>query len=442
MPALFDVADFRVRRDDGWSIAVPKLRLHRGETAALYGPSGGGKTTALQAMFGLLRRRGWTTEGTVSLDGTSVLRCPALEHERLLRHAMAFLIQDAHAALDPLQAVARQIRQATGCAAGDAPAALARLGVADAGALGRRLPHEISGGEAQRVLLAIAVLRAPALVVADEPTASLDGGNYGETMEHLRTLVRGGSALLLATHDHRVLRDLDAAVYSLRDGVFERGDPPDVSWPQRAAEDGAGAVPVLQAHAIHVSFAGRPVLCGLDFVLHRSEVVAIVGESGAGKTTLARVLAGHRAPDLGRVGRPDRRAAVQLVGQDALASFTPGRTLRDLLAEASAPRFDVAAAAAELQLPLGVLASPASCMSGGERRRAALLRAVAVRPDVLILDEPTASLDRTTATAVVQSLRQMQSSRGFGVVLITHDLELAHRIAHRVLTLQGGRLCE
>jgi ABC-type glutathione transport system ATPase component len=437
---ILQVADFTVHRADGWSIALPALALEAGSVSAVHGPSGCGKTTLLQALFGLLDREQWATSGRVRVRGRDLAIMSPQHRRHVLRHDLAILMQDAHSALDPLQPVGRQIEQATHCSERDAVAMLRRLGVADALVLVRRLPHEISGGQAQRVLLAIAFLRAPALVVADEPSASLDGGSYKELLQHLRALVEQGSAVLLATHDQRLLRDLDAGVLALEQGVFRRARPQHLPWPPRADRDDIGTVPVLAARGLRVAFGQRTVLDGVDFHVCRGETVAVVGESGAGKTTLGRVLAGHRRPDAGSVERPTRIGAVQLVCQDALGSLTPGRPLRALLAEAQAPYFDLAAAANELRLEPGVLDRPAGRLSGGERRRVALLRAVAVQPDVLVLDEPTASLDRATGIGVIDALLRLQAGRSLALVVITHDLELAEAFAHRIVTIRGGRL--
>lgn len=440
VPSLLDVAGFSVQ-GPGFAVRVPELRLEPGRVGALYGPSGCGKSTLLAALFGLLRRDGWSAGGRVAFEGRALAAMPAAERAHCLRHDVTFLMQDAHAALDPLQPVGTQIEQATWQPRAQVVAALQQLGIGEAAALCERLPHQISGGQAQRVLLAIAFLRQSKLVVADEPSASLDGGNYSELLNHLRALVGNGSAVLMATHDLRLLRDLGAAVLVAKAGSFEPGEPEAAPWPPRSTA-AIGSVPLLAARGLHVAYGERVVLGGVDFVLHRGEIVAIVGESGAGKTTLARVLAGHRRPDRGEVTRPPRAAAVQLVCQDAQASLTPGRRLRGLLAEASAPYFDAGAGMSSVQLPAALLDSPVARMSGGERRRAALLRAIAVAPDVLVLDEPTASLDRAAAVTVMATLLTLQRSRGLALVLVTHDHELARTVAHRIVAVEGGRLCE
>ena len=438
--SLLEVDGFTVRRGPDWAVELPAMALPAGGVAALYGPSGCGKTSLLHALFGLSRGTGVVAAGRVTLNGRDLGRAAPAELQHALRHDLAFLVQDAHGALDPLQPVGQQIAQATYRSEADAAAALANLGVRDAAALCRRLPHQISGGQAQRVLLAVAFLRAPALVVADEPSASLDGGSYAELLAQLRQLIARGSAVLLATHDHRLLRDLQAVVYTARAGRFLPGEPLELPWPARLAGHGIGEVPVLAARGVRVAYGERVVLDAVDFELRRGEIVAITGESGAGKTTLARVLAGHRVPDAGVVERPARPTAVQLCCQDAAGSLTPARSVRSLVAEAQARFFDLDQAAATLQLAPGALQRSVAGLSGGERRRAALLRALAVQPDVLVLDEPTASLDRQAAVAVLQSLLELQASRGLAMVLVTHDHDLAAAVAHRTVEVQAGKV--
>lgn len=436
---LLSIEDFCVAGPGGFRVVLQRLVLGPGKVAAVYGPSGCGKSSLLAGLFGLLERPGFTAGGHVRWQNRDLATLAPAEHQHLLRHDLVFLQQDAHAALDPLLPVGKQVEQATYQKPAEVVAMLERLGVAEAAALAERLPHQVSGGQAQRVLLAIAFLRRAGLVVADEPSASLDGGSYAELLARLQELIAGGAAVLLATHDHRLLRDLDAEVHVLQDGAFVRAEPSEPPWPTRPVFD-PGALPLLQANGVRVAFGARVVLDDVDFELRRGEIVCLVGESGAGKTTLVRVLAGHLRPDRGSVQRPARRAAVQLVCQDAHGSLTPKRPLRQLLLEAKAPFFDPEAGAVAVKLPTALLPRTREGMSGGERKRAALLRALAVQPDVLLLDEPTASLDRATATSVIETLVTMQRSRGLGLVVVTHDLVLAHAFGHRVLEVRGGRL--
>ncbi|MCR9248233.1 MAG: ATP-binding cassette domain-containing protein [bacterium] len=430
--------DFAVRRHNGFAVELPALGLAPGEVVALYGPSGCGKTSMLMALLGVLV--GAETSGRVEFRGREVSCLQGSARREFLRNEVIYLAQEAHSALDPLTAIGRQIEDATGRTEVEVRDALMRLGV-DPG-VAQRLPHQVSGGQAQRALIAMAELRQPALVIADEPSASLDGGSYGELLMHLRRLLEGGSAVLMATHDHRLLRDLEAVVYAATAGRFERADIASEPWPERIADPDVGKLPVLAAHGLHKVYGPRAVLDGMDFEIQRGEIVAVIGESGAGKTTLARVLAGHVPADRGSVDRPERLGAVQLCCQDALASMTPGMTLAQMVGEACTPFFDLEGTCRALHIDPRVLDQVGATMSGGERRRAIILRALAVHPDVLILDEPTASLDRDTASGVLRSLLELQENRGLAIIFITHDVDLARALAHRVVEVLGGRLVE
>ncbi len=426
-----------MRRPDGWRVELPALRLLPGETAMLHGPSGCGKTSLLLGMFGLLGADG-TAAGRVQVQGEAVLAAPARRRAGLLRQAVAFVMQDAASALDPLQPVGRQMVEATGRTVAECVAALGEMGVDDAAGLLERLPGAISGGQAQRVLLAVAWLRRPVLLVADEPSASLDGDSFAEVRRRLERLrEQTGTALLLASHDRRLLADA-ARVLVCEDGAFAEGRPKAMPWPRRQGRGVAGDE-LLRLDDVHVRLGARAVLAGVSLRIARGEVVALVGESGAGKTTLARVLLGHRRPAVGQVQRP-RRGAVQMLYQDAAGSLTPGRSIRSLLEETAVPGVDVGALAHRLGLGEGALGRSVEGLSGGERRRAALLRAMAVRPELLVLDEPTASLDRTAALAVMDLILDLQREHGLALLLITHDEELAAAVADRTLRLQGGRL--
>ncbi len=438
MLPVLEVTEFTVRRAPDWSVALPSLVLASGEVAALYGPSGGGKTSLQRALFGL-QDRGASAAGIVRFAGRDWHELAADERRRMLREQVAFLVQGARAALDPLATVLTQVQLATGASAEAVAQVLHELGITAPDRVASSYPHQLAGGEAQRVLLAMAFLRRPALVIADEPSADLDGKSRGELVRHLRTLITRGSAVLLATHDHALLVELHAQVFALHAGRFVPGEFDAAPWPV-VAEVAVGA-PALTGSGLTARVGGRVLFAGLDLTIASGESVALVGDSGAGKTTLARLLAGHQRPDAGHVQRPARRAAVQLVCQDAFSSLTPGRSLGSLCAETRADPARVQALVRALRLPDDVLGRTSAQLSGGECRRAALLRALVVDPQVLLLDEPSNGLDRRSSAAMLEVLLAEQQRRGMALLVVTHDLELARAVAHRILRLQGGRLC-
>ncbi|MCC6671812.1 MAG: ATP-binding cassette domain-containing protein [Planctomycetes bacterium] len=436
---VLEVRDLVVERSGAAPLRWEGLALAPGEAVCLHGPSGAGKTTLLRALLGLTEQD-VRRQGSVTMLGASWPPAGPDALRRALRTDVTFLPQDGRTALDPMQQLAAWLG-AVGAGTPEAVGeALAALGV---GGLGGRRPHEVSGGEAQRALLAVALLRRARLLVLDEPTASLDAANCARVVGVLRDACRTrGLALLCATHERGLATALGATTHVLSGGVARAAALP-APPPAAARPEPAGARVLLAAHDVHVSQRGRPVLAGAELALHEAEVVALLGPSGAGKSTLARVLAGLLVPGRGAVVRAAdvRGPAVQLVCQDAGASLTPGRTLRGLLAETAVPGFAAEVEAARLGLDPACLARTRAALSAGEQRRAALLRALSVRPRVLILDEPTAGLDDAGAARTLDLLRSLRSAHGLSLLLITHDEELARAHAHRLVRLEEGRTC-
>jgi peptide/nickel transport system ATP-binding protein len=441
MPSVLQVRELVVRAAAGAAVRLPRLDLPAGGAAALVGPSGCGKSTLLAAILGVLQRPGWRVEGEVACGGDPAAAPDDGRRRAWLRRATAFLPQDPHAAFDPLATIGRQLQDATGESAAECARLLGWLGVAAAPAVVARRPFQVSGGQAQRALLAIAFLRRPQLCIVDEPTAHLDDATATELVGHLQVLRRGGAGLLLATHDRRLARALDAEVLAFADGAFQPAAAPDAPWPVRDDRSAAEGPPLLAARGLAVAHGGEAVLRGCDIAVRRGEVAAVLGPSGCGKSTLLHALAGRLPLAAGVVERPARATALQLVPQDAHGCLTPGMPVGRLVDEVAAADFPVAAVAGALGLSAAALARPRERLSGGERRRAALLRALAVQPDVLLLDEPTASLDRATAQSVVATLLDLRRARGLAIVIATHDEELAAAVADRACVLRGGQTC-
>lgn len=430
--AALALRDVRIQRNGGFEVSLKNLTLRDREVAALVGPSGCGKTTLLWGVLGLLP--GVSAAGVREVLGQAWPGAGTVAWRKMLAGPVTIVMQDAKAALDPLQRIGVQVETITGRDSNQVAEALSRFGLADARRFAQAWPHEISGGQAQKVLLAIALLRAPRLLVMDEPTASLDGASIDEFVEHLRILRdQHGTAVLVATHDLSLVQALDAEVFEHDGSGFTPAASNSRSLPQPELPT-PGEV-VLRVRGLEKSFGDRPVLRGIGFELRHGEVVAVVGPAGCGKTTLARILVGELVADAGEV---QGAAGMQILSQDAYASLTPGRSIADLLRETARPGFDVAAEAASLGLTAEQLAKTAEQLSGGERRRAALLRALSVVPPLLILDEPTASLDGSTALAVMTQLLEVQRQRELACLWITHDQKLADCLAHRVLLMRQG----
>jgi len=424
----------------GLALSLPALHLESGASLAWLGPSGVGKTTALAALLGLLRAPAVELTGERRFLGAPVPAGGTKGWREWLRRDVAFAPQDARAAFDPLVRLGPQLVELSGVAAAAGIDALRRLDEPDAHDVLRRFPHQVSGGQAQRVLLAAALARAARLVVLDEPTASLDRARQSLLVAELRARMAKGAAVLVATHDGELAHVLGARSWTFSAEGVRAGTPPPPAWPAPQSL-GEGREVLLRATGLRAVRGGREVLHGVDLTLHAGEVVALLGPSGAGKTTLATILAGLAAPAGGRLEpAPGRGRPVQLLFQDAYASLTPGRSVRALAAETAPSLAAVDQLAGALGLAPAELMRRARELSGGQRRRAALLRALTVAPRVLILDEPTASLDAATAAAVLAVVLAEAANRSVACLLITHDADLAHAVAHRVLVLEDGSL--
>jgi peptide/nickel transport system ATP-binding protein len=431
--AVLEIRELALRRADGFACELPQLTLRRGECVALVGPSGSGKSSLLRAAFGLPNGRCVHRGGEVTLLGERFVPCSPLAQKSLATH-IAFLAQDARAALDPTASMAAQIARAANATLLDASAALLRLGVDAA----HRAPHAVSGGEAQRAMFAVAQLRRAPLWVCDEPTAHLDDAACAIVAAAIAAHCEASGAALLATHDTRLLRALSCRTLHSEGGTFASNVDRAAPWPTLRAASRDEAEPLILATQLLARRGGRVLFSHLDLQAKAGRVLAIRGASGVGKTTLGRMLARRVRPDSGSVEWRIGDGLVAMVSQDAGGSLTPSRTLRSLARETKHGDVDLDAIANELALPIACLDRDTRELSLGEQRRGALLRALAADPKALVLDEPTASLDRDSAERTARAIRRRCDERGCAVVCITHDDALAASLADEQITLDGN----
>ncbi len=431
--AVLEIRELALRRVDGFACQLPRLTLRRGECAALVGPSGCGKSSLLRAAFGLPNGQCVQSGGDVMLLGQRFVPCSA-SAQKSLASEVAFLAQDARAALDPTASLAAQVARAANATLLDANAALLRLGVDSA----ERAPHAVSGGEAQRAMFAVAQLRRAPLWVCDEPTAHLDDAACAIVAAAISAHCEASGAVLLATHDARLLRALSCRTLHSDGGTFASNVDRAAPWPTLRAASRDEAEPVILATQLLARRGGRVLFSNLDLQAKAGRVLAVRGASGVGKTTLGRMLARRVRPDSGSVEWRIGDGMVAMVSQDAGGSLTPLRTLRSLARESKRGDADVEAIANELALPVACLDRDTRELSIGEQRRAAILRALAADPKALVLDEPTASLDRESAELVARAIRRRCDERGCAVVCITHDDALAASLADEQITLDGN----
>ncbi|MDE0653650.1 MAG: ABC transporter ATP-binding protein [bacterium] len=468
--------------------------LERGKTLAAVGGSGAGKTTLGLSLLGFVRRGMRLAGGEVEFEGRNLFALPERELRRLRREAIAYLPQNPASSLTPTLRVEDLVGERRTDRSPSAEELLELVQLPGGRSFQRRFPHQLSIGQQQRVAIARAIANDPRLLILDEPTSSVDP----TTQQVLLALVERlrderGVATLLISHDlPSVGRVADEVVVLSSGRVVERGgalrvldspaDPyaralvsasPDIGVSQpRTAAVAAESAPVLGVDGLCAGYSigrgrgKRTIHAARDvsFDLAAGETLALIGRSGSGKTTIARTLLGLHAPTDGevrlggaaippRLRQRDRsqRAAIQLVPQDPEQSFNPRRSIGDGILRTIRQISGLRGGAATLRLaqvlelaqldPALARRRPRE-LSGGEQQRAAIARALAAEPRVMICDEITSALDTIVQRQIIDLLKLIQDETGISLLFITHDLALAHEFAHRIGVLSEGRLVE
>jgi peptide/nickel transport system ATP-binding protein len=470
------------------------LAIAEGEALGLVGASGSGKTMTARAIVRLLPP-GAVVRGAIGFAGRPVLD---MDREQLLRYRagdVAMIFQDPRAHVNPVRRIGDFLTEALvltqGTPRAEATAKVTRLlgetGIEDPERRLRQYPHELSGGQLQRVMIAAALACEPKLLIADEPTTALDVTTQSEVMAMLDELRRARRlALLFITHD----LDLAAAVCErtvtmrageivderpLARGDLLRASPPHPSPSTLASPAAPAQAPVLEVTGLGKAFrvrgrdGGRVDFAAVEdvsFAVAPGGSLAIVGESGSGKTTIARMIVGLEAPSGGTIavaGRPRSRPPrgarerrrrgreAQIVFQDNYTSLDPRQRIGDALAEALDLHFgptpqERRRRVGELLDGVGLKQEYADALpralSGGERQRAALARALAVEPRLLVLDEAVSSLDVATQAQILDLLAGIRARTGTAYVFISHDLAVVRQVSDEVLVMRRGRIVE
>lgn len=462
--------------------------LTRGEILAVVGASGSGKSALASAIMGALPGRLRLAGGSMRLAGRELAGLPEREWRQLRGDRIALVPQEPIASLNPVMTVGAQIGEVfalhTGMSAADrkrrVAEALAALAFADVARTAASYPHQLSGGECQRIAIAMSLAMNPDVLIADEPTSALDVTTQAQILGLIRALKgRGDNGVLFITHDFAVVREIADRVAVMEAGrlveigtaseVLERprhaytralieAVPRLAPRPARAAEP-----PVLEAEGLAKRYGARAALARVDFAVPRGGTLAIVGESGSGKSTLARVLMRVVPADAGvariegvdLLALPRRRlrrarAAMQMVFQDPWGAINPRRRVGPLIARA-AQLGGLARPAAEARarelLDLVGLGAEAygrwpGHFSGGQRQRIGIARALAMNPKVLIADESVSALDVLVQRQVLDLLADLQARMGVAMLFITHDLRMAAALGDEIAVMQAGRIVE
>lgn len=493
-PAL-TVADLTVtmpgRGRSGSRITVldrVSVRVAPGECLAIVGSSGAGKSVLARSLLGLADpagNSGWRSAAErFEIAGHDMSHASGRSWRALRGSKIALVLQDALQSLDPLRTIEAEVGEAVALRGVPRRArrsavisALTAAGLRDPESLLGLTSDALSGGMRQRALIASALIGSPAVLVADEPTTALDPATSRQVLTEFGRLRDSGVALIVVSHDLGAVTSIADRIAVLDRGrIVETGPAarllaspeqpatralvaaiPQVSRPgaspafREREPERPGGTPVATFASATRSYGDRggrfTGIRDVDLEIHRGEILGVAGESGAGKTTLARLLAGAERPDSGSLTFA-AGARVRLIPQDPLATFDPrwrvGRILEATIRRAypAGRTTDGAPTPATLLRRVGLdpalLERKPATLSGGERQRVAIARALAARPDVLVCDEAVSALDTVTQAGILDLLRSLRGD--VAVVFVSHDLAALSAVSDRTVVVQDGRI--
>jgi peptide/nickel transport system ATP-binding protein len=489
---------------EGLTVALPKgadrplavdqasLELRQGEILCIVGESGSGKSALSGAIMGAPAPGLKVVAGSVRLGDQELTRLSEREWCRLRGSRIAMIFQEPMASLNPAIPVGAQImevfelhaRMSFGERRERALELIRAMQLPDPERIAASYPHQLSGGQCQRVIIAMALAMSPEVLIADEPTTALDVTTQAQVLKLIRELrTAHGHAILFITHDFGVVAEIADRIAVMRHGrIVEMGEArrvlaepqhpytrellaavPSLVPPANAEPPVPTSKPVLAVTGLQKSYGRVRAVNEISFDLERGTTLSIVGESGCGKSSLARLIVRLAEPTAGRVevngkcflslqGRELRAScrAVQMIFQDPFGSLNPLRRVGAVIARAAvlagADRRTARDRAAELidrvGLPREALDRRPAAFSGGQKQRIGIARALAMNPDVLIADESLSALDASSQAQILELLRKLQNELGLAILLITHDLRVAAQISQRIAVMQAGRIVE
>lgn len=476
------------------------LQLERGETLALVGESGSGKSvTALSVLRLLPSPPVLYPAGDILFEGRSLLHADDASLRKVRGDQIAMIFQEPMVSLNPLHTIEKQLAEVLilhrgmrrETARSEIIQCLDRVGIRNAKSRLSDFPHQLSGGERQRVMIAMAVLTQPKLLIADEPTTALDVSVQAQILTLLRELKEElGMSLLFITHNLNIVRQLADNVAVMRQGkkVEYNSRQQLFSHPQHPytrqlldAEPKGSPLPLpvdsnvlLDVRKLQVGF---PIKRGLlrrvvdthyalkeiSFTLKAGEAIGLVGESGSGKSTtglaLLRLLKstgeiwfeGQALHGLSRRQLLPFRSRIQVVFQDPFSALNPRLNVEQIIAEGldvhqplepKAREQRVIQAMQEVDLDPQTRHRYPGEFSGGQRQRIAIARALILQPALLILDEPTSSLDKSVQAQILALLTSLQQRHRLAYLFISHDLQVVRSLCHQVIVLRQGEVVE
>ncbi|BDU40892.1 hypothetical protein VINI7043_20976 [Vibrio nigripulchritudo ATCC 27043] len=489
--------------NDGPVHAVKNVNfdLKKGETLAIVGESGSGKSVSTNAVMRLLPDNSIIPpSANIQFEGKSILELSEKEMQAIRGDRIGMIFQEPMTSLNPYMRVGIQVAEALMChrkvtrsQAKERVLELFNLvHLPNPETAYTKYPHEFSGGQLQRIMIAMALMNEPDILIADEPTTALDVTVQAEVLNLIKEIQeKMGMAILFITHDLGVVKHFaDRVIVMCKGDVVEEGQTAELfknptedytkmlinSIPHGSKDPVADdAVNLLKADDIRVKFLIKShfiqsrnqyfeAVKGISLELKQGETLGIVGESGSGKSTLGRALIGllpsegkiaYRGRDLSTLTEKEKfelKKDVQMVFQDPYGSLSPRMTVGDIITEAltvhqpqlsRAERMERARKALEeVRLdPHSINRYPHE-FSGGQRQRIAIARALILEPSFILLDEPTSALDRSVQLTVIDLLKDLQKKHNIGFLFISHDLSVVKALSDRVMVMQKGVVME
>ena len=472
------------------------LTIRPGEVLALIGESGSGKTTTALALMGHARRGCRISGGSVRIGDVNVLSLGARQLRALRGRAVSYIAQSAAASFDPSRPILDQVVEPAvvhgtlprGEAELKAIALFRELALPDPETIGQRYPHQVSGGQLQRLMAAMALITDPEVVILDEPTTALDVTTQVEVLRAFRRVVRERQVTAVyVSHDLAVVAQMADHILVLRDGrMREVGTTerllaaPQNEYtqsllaaarpaPRSAGTAGAGAEVLLRVQGLSAGYGprgrdGKPavtILEDINLELKRGQAIGVIGESGSGKTTLARVIAGLLPPSTGtmqfdgRVLPPALKARsrddlrrIQIVFQSADTALNPSQTIERILArplqfyrglKGEPLRRRIDELLDLVKLPRTLAERLPGGLSGGQKQRVNLARALAADPDLILCDEVTSALDTVVGAAVLDLIAELRRELGVSYLFISHDLHTVRSVCDEIVVMRHGK---
>ncbi len=494
---LLKIRDLRIEgySEEEWFEIVHgvDLTLHRGEVLGLIGESGAGKSTIGLAAMGFARDGCRISGGSIEFDGMELTTTPQSVLRSLRGSRIAYVAQSAAASFNPAHKIIEQhieaplhyrIQKRTE-AQEDAMTLYERLRLPNPDEIGFRYPHQVSGGQLQRAMTAMAMACRPDLIIFDEPTTALDVTTQIEVLAAIRDIVdQFNTAAIYITHDLAVVAQMADTIKVLLKGdeveeapTKQMLDHPKEAYTkslwavrsfkrkQKARPKGKDAVPVISVQGIDAAYGPTKVLDGVSFDIYKGMTVAVVGESGSGKSTTARCITGLLPPTEGQIqfrGEPlpadyrnrskDQLRQIQMIYQMADTALNPKVRISEIIGRPAQfyggmkgtdlkNRVDELLDLIELEPSKFYYRYPSE-LSGGQKQRIGIARALAANPEFIICDEVTSALDQLVAEGILKLLDKLQQELDLAYMFITHDLATVRSIADEVVVMQHGKVVD